>query len=385
MTQYFDSGWFRRNNVHPFFAVFIGCAICFGCLLAFQFLSVFFASLIFKIPAEDLILQGLSSGADENFINAQKFIQVVSTAGGFFGGVFLTARLCSKNTFSFLSLRTKVNPTMLLLCMLAMMAALPLILWLGYQNEHIHLPQWLKGLEDSMRRMESDLEGVVKKFMQADSVSAMALNVFILAMLPAMGEELFFRGFMQRTFFTFLNPHFAIFVTSVIFSAIHFQFLGFIPRLFIGMYLGYIAFWSRSLWLPIAAHFANNAFQLIGYYAYQKGVSNLDVDSDKKIPTQLVLGSLLISSLLIAFIYNHYRKSSRVLGIDKENWIKIFTVTNLFEAELMKGRLMDAGIAAVIITSRDRMNLVLSGSIGVYVQKENEIAATEIINQPANE
>src|SRR5207344_1198984 len=92
------------------------------------------------------------------------------------------------------------------------------------------------------------------------SVLSLAINLFIIAFLPALGEELFFRGMMQKLFSQLTkNNHLAIIITSIIFSAIHLQFYGFLPRMVLGIFLGYLLVWSGSLWLPILAHFVNNA------------------------------------------------------------------------------------------------------------------------------
>jgi membrane protease YdiL (CAAX protease family) len=112
------------------------------------------------------------------------------------------------------------------------------------------------------------------------------LNLLVIAIVPAIGEELLFRGYLQQSFSNWLsNPHVAIIVTAVLFSAIHLHFQAFLPRFILGVLLGYLFYWSGSLWLPILAHFANNAQAVIISYPTFKvdsGVYSVlsDIDGD---------------------------------------------------------------------------------------------------------
>jgi len=105
--------------------------------------------------------------------------------------------------------------------------------------------------------------------MKEGSSGALALNILIIAILPAFGEELIFRGVLQKILSDlFRNKHAAVWVTALFFSAVHLQFFGFLPRLILGLAFGYLYLWSGTLWLPIIAHFVNNAVPALGAFFY---------------------------------------------------------------------------------------------------------------------
>jgi membrane protease YdiL (CAAX protease family) len=107
----------------------------------------------------------------------------------------------------------------------------------------------------------------------------MILNLFIIAILPAVGEEFFFRGVLQKILIKlFKSGHVGIWVTAFIFSAIHFQFFGFVPRFILGLIFGYLFFWSGTLWLPVISHFINNAVPVI--MAYIQGMEKFNAPTD---------------------------------------------------------------------------------------------------------
>jgi hypothetical protein len=107
----------------------------------------------------------------------------------------------------------------------------------------------------------------------------LAFNIFLIALIPAFGEELFFRGAVQGIIQEKMNVKFAIWITAIVFSAIHMQFYGFLPRMLLGAFFGYLLFWSENLWLPIAAHFTNNAVAIVFYYLKYNGYKLPDIDT----------------------------------------------------------------------------------------------------------
>src|SRR5690606_2422366 len=115
-----------------------------------------------------------------------------------------------------------------------------------------------------MKVQELQMEKITEKILQVTSFSGLLLNLLVIAIIPAIGEELLFRGCLQPVFHRWTkNIHIAIWITAIIFSAIHVQFYGFIPRMLMGAVFGYMLYWGRSIWLPIIAHFINNATAVI--------------------------------------------------------------------------------------------------------------------------
>ena len=151
----------------------------------------------------------------------------------------------------------------------------------GQLNSGMVLPDWLSGVEQWMKDKEDYANHLMDLIMTPETFSGMWLNILIIAALPAIGEELIFRGVFQKIFHNlFRSGHLSVWVTSFLFSAIHFQFYGFLPRFILGLIFGYLFLWSRNLWLPVIAHFINNAVPTVG--AYLKGWEAINEPSVSK-------------------------------------------------------------------------------------------------------
>lgn len=165
-----------------------------------------------------------------------------------------------------------------LIAFLFAVAALPMISMLADWNNGIELPSFLASVEEMMRQMEEQAKVLTERFLQTSSVGMMVANLFVMALLPAVCEEMMFRGWLQRVLGKSVNYHTAIWVSAFVFSAIHFQFYGFIPRMLIGAALGYLYYYTGSLWMSIIAHFTNNAAAVVFAFLSYNGYANIDFD-----------------------------------------------------------------------------------------------------------
>jgi membrane protease YdiL (CAAX protease family) len=165
-----------------------------------------------------------------------------------------------------------------------MLIAQPAINLLGHINSQLALPSWLSGLEQMMKSMEESAAVLTDSMLSTDSVLTMLANLLIIGSLPAVAEELTFRGVLQRLFQTSADtslesakvPHLAIWVTAIIFSAIHMQFYGFVPRMLMGALFGYMLVWTGSMWIPMLMHFVNNGIAVLLYFISNKAGWDLD-------------------------------------------------------------------------------------------------------------
>lgn len=142
----------------------------------------------------------------------------------------------------------------------------PFINLLAYINEQMVLPEFLSGLENQIREMEDRAGELTKQMLDVSTLNGLFFNLFVMAAMPAFGEELFCRGALQNIFSEKFNKYTAVWIVAVIFSLIHFQMYGFLPRMVLGAVLGYLLVWSGSLWLPILVHFINNATIVLASY-----------------------------------------------------------------------------------------------------------------------
>jgi len=190
------------------------------------------------------------------------------------------AKLFENGSRKFYFLRRKASLVIVLIGGFAMILLLPFVNWLGDINAAMSLPSSMKGLEEWMKIAESSAEAMILAFVSETQWHVLIVNLFMIAIIPAIGEELIFRGIIMRKLKDwFGNVHVAVIVSAIIFSAFHMQFYGFLPRMFLGIVLGYMFVWSGSLWLPMFAHFVNNGFAVVIAWLHASGRLEQDMDS----------------------------------------------------------------------------------------------------------
>ena len=214
-----------------------------------------------------------------NSTNGLLFMQGVQTIV-LFGvtalvGVWLTER---ENPFNQMSLNRRLSFNQVLISFFFAVAALPLIAMLAEWNKGMEFPSFLASVEEMMRQMEESAKVLTERFLNTSSVGMLFINLFVMAFLPAMCEEMLFRGWLQRILVARVNYHVAIWMVAFVFSAIHFQFYGFVPRMLIGAALGYLYCYTGSLWAPIIAHFTNNAMAVVTAFLSYNGYTSIDFD-----------------------------------------------------------------------------------------------------------
>jgi membrane protease YdiL (CAAX protease family) len=170
-------------------------------------------------------------------------------------------------------------------------------------NAAMDLPDALSGLEKWMRDKEDQLSVMTEFLTSYKSFSQLLIALFVVTLLPALGEEMLFRGVIQTKIFQeSRNIHVAIWVSAAIFSAIHFQFYGFLPRMMLGALFGYLYYWTGNLWVAILAHFVNNGFVLVMMYLHNVGIVEINIEEAKSMSFLLILASLVVSAGILGGI-----------------------------------------------------------------------------------
>ncbi|MFV0554948.1 MAG: lysostaphin resistance A-like protein [Mangrovibacterium sp.] len=199
---------------------------------------------------------------DSNYISLLRFSQVVQSVFMFGVPSLLLAYLYGERAAQYLYLDGKARFQTWLYCLLVFVLALPIVSLSGLINEQVRLPQAWSSIETWMKTSEDFAQFVVQKMVD-EPHAPIWINYLVIAVVPALVEELLFRGALQRIFIKMSkNTHWGIWISAFIFSAIHMQFYGFLPRMLLGALFGYIVCYSGSLWVSIALHFINNSFAL---------------------------------------------------------------------------------------------------------------------------
>ncbi len=174
-------------------------------------------------------------------------------------------------------------------------------------NAHVHFPEFMKGFEGWARDYEDRAESLTKYMTQFSSIGEFLVAFLVIALLPAFGEELVFRGMLQPQLVRITkNSHVAIWVTAALFSAFHVQFFGFVPRMLLGALFGYLYYWSGNLLIPMVAHFANNGVSVLALYLHQKGIVDMDMESTEAAPWPSVLIFTLVVGALLYYFKNFF-------------------------------------------------------------------------------
>ena len=175
------------------------------------------------------------------------------------------------------------------------MVAFPFVNYVANWNAGVEIPTFIG---DWMQGKETNASELTQLFLNMPSWGLLIFNLIMIALLPALGEELIFRGIIQRGLHRQLgNPHVGIWLAAALFSAIHFQFFGFVPRMLMGVAMGYLLFWSGNLWYPIIAHFTNNALSVILAFGVQHGNIEPAIEN-----TGLDNGSIASFSLIFCIV-----------------------------------------------------------------------------------
>ena len=237
--------------------------------------------LIFVVAFAGLFLSSVAILLCANYINnivVMKWLQLVQTVFTFVLPAFLLAHFVGQGV-SYLKFTPIRSPFIWFAVILLMPLALPAVNWLKSLNDLVVLPHFMSGIELWMQQMENQSEVLTDKFLSVSSYSGLALNLLVMAAIPALGEELFFRGILQTVLGEKLNRHLAVWITAFIFSAIHLQFYGFLPRFCLGAALGYLFLFSGSIWASIVAHFINNALAVLLFFLTFNGYLTFDMDA----------------------------------------------------------------------------------------------------------
>ncbi|ADQ18677.1 Abortive infection protein [Leadbetterella byssophila DSM 17132] len=292
-----------------------GILILFGFLcLAFVLASILQAGMLFMNMMKEGNLDMEALGEGMNLLTSSRsgwwtliWMQGLSSMILFIGTSLAYWSWMEKKRFSDFNSNAFPGVSTLLFVFLIQISFLPLNALVTSWNEGLHLPEALKGLEAVMKEMERQAAEITEFLAKSDTIGQLLMNIIVIGIIAGIGEELLFRGLIQRKFIrVFGNYHLAIWAAAIIFSSIHFQFYGFFPRVLLGALFGYFYVWTGNIWVPILAHIFNNSLAVIMYHLVHKGIISKDFEKMDNIPLIYVALSTVIFAFLI---YRFYPKN----------------------------------------------------------------------------
>ena len=286
-----------NRTAHPFLQLLMLFAVSFGLMGVASMASVLlaFAGVDIQSPSNLLIMQAL--------------IQLIS----FVGPVALLVWLYHRDeVVPFLRLDFSRRAWLLALVGLAAWGLLmPLMDWSGVWNDGWHFPSPFEPVEQMLRNIGEQTQGVMERLLAGAGVGTLVGNLLVIAVVPAVCEELFFRAGMQNLMLRWAkNPHVAIWVTAAVFSLFHGEIFAFVPRLIMGAVLGYLYFGTNSLVPNMVAHFFNNAMVVVLYWLIARGVLDIDPEAPMAAAWPITLGCTVASVAILWMIYGKKLKIS---------------------------------------------------------------------------
>ncbi len=246
-------------------------------------------------------------------------MQGMTSVGGFIIAPLIFYFTAVKGNFfrDFFNSKTAALPVILMVFVIVfsfMVVNTVFIEW----NAGIKLPEALSGFEQWAKNLEESMAAITEYLTQFDSVGYFIFAVIVVALIPAAGEELVFRGFLQNIFRRITkNHHAAIWLAAFLFGAIHFQFYGMVPRILLGALFGYLYLWTGNLLIPVFAHFVNNGVSLTALFIHQRGMTNIDMESTEALPS----GYVVIFSFLFVTSLFYFKKYLNQKGEKNEGLV----------------------------------------------------------------
>lgn len=283
------------GGLHPFVKLLL-----LAMLMLAGMLVIVFVGILAALPFAGMgIFEQLTGGAADN-LNILRYLQILSHFGLFVIPGLVFAFLVGHKPLDYLQGNRIPGAINFLIPALVMTAVVPAVHALMQLNQQLSLPEAMSGLEHWMRQTEDAAEVMMERLLNVSGTRALLFNLFMIAVLPAIGEEFIFRGAVQRIFRQWTgNVHVAVFIAAVLFSAMHLQFYGFLPRLLLGIILGYMFVMTNNIWVPVFAHFFNNAAAVIVFHtAYNTDLISPDAMAGSQFSLLIIAVSVWVTAML---------------------------------------------------------------------------------------
>jgi membrane protease YdiL (CAAX protease family) len=282
--------------------------VAFGALVLLQGISLALVPFLFQVSMEDLMSLVAGNYDIPNGRMALLFTQGIGSGLGFCAATWIIVRFLEKANLNWTKQLSRVSGKNLALVTSMTVGGMLFNGLLMYWNSLLVLPDFLSGVEQWMRDMETQLMELTQYLTDFQSIPELLAGILVIGVFAGVGEEMFFRGLIQPKMQRyFQSPHLGIWITAFIFSAIHVQFYGFLPRMFLGALFGYLYHYTGSLFYPILGHILNNTFTLLLVYASNEGLIELDVQSTDTVSYPGALVGFLV--LILGFLY--FKKVNR--------------------------------------------------------------------------
>ncbi|QNF35396.1 CPBP family intramembrane metalloprotease [Adhaeribacter swui] len=302
---------FISKDLHPITAILLSLFFMVGGFFVGMFVAFVVINLFLNFGVTEVLRLMQNPGLEPNGKIAINLFQGITHLCAFTLGPLYFLLSSGQSAGTYLSPQKYVPLGLGILSALLILFIMPANSWIINWNANLQFPEALKAFETWAKTKEDTLKVLTQELTVFDNMGQFWLGMFVFGLIPAIGEEIVFRGILQRNLVISLrNAHVAIWLAAFIFGAIHMQFYGFVPRMLLGVILGYLYFWSGNIWVPIAGHFMNNGFIVLTLYLQQQKMINYEVDSTAVMPWTSILFSVVISVLTLLYLQRGFKNSA---------------------------------------------------------------------------
>ncbi len=292
--------------------------IAFGVLLInlflFSIIAEYTCTFFYQISISEFLSTINLAKPNTNEINALRLFQGLVSIGTFIFSSLILALIFKQKPLEYLGLRHFPNRIYLLLVPCLLLISMPLLSWLIELNGQLTLPSFMAGVENTLKAIEAKNEKMYAIMLTMTSYDHLIANIFVMALIPAIGEELFCRGVLLNIYYDYSGKFIkSVIIVALIFTLFHMQVYKFIPMMALAILLGLLIGWTQSIWASILFHFLNNTMAVIGSYYNQKGIKNFMTDNHEHVPYVLTLFSFLLTVALIAWITKFAKRQTQII------------------------------------------------------------------------
>ncbi len=301
-----------------FLSLLVLVLISFGVMIVLQGIALIISIPLFDIGLSDI--EALVSGNLDhpNGRNALLFIQGIGSGLAFWVAALVVAKFIDKASFEWQHQMGRFKFTGLLWTILILIGTMLFNSILISWNASLELPEALSDIERYMRLKEDELMELTKYFTDFQNIGEFLLGFLVIGILAGIGEEVLFRGVLQPKLQYYLgNPHAGIWIAAFIFSAIHFQFYGFFPRMLLGAVFGYLYHYSGTLTYPIIGHILNNGITVVLIYLDKLGKLDFDMEDTEQVDWPYALLGLVLLVAAFKIFRDKHRKIDRHEELEK--------------------------------------------------------------------
>lgn len=286
-------------NQPEIFQILIAIGVVFGLMLLVQSLTELMLSSYYQLSTKVILedVEGFMTQFGHD-LNIFRLAQMINTTVVFGGAAIIMSYFLTKSPFGFFKFNKLANWGSLVFIPFMMIAVLPIAMVVQHFISMISFPEkWLE--------MQATMGALQKGMLGDASLIIFAINLVMIAVLPAIFEELLFRGVLQRLFIRMTGtPHLGIIITGFVFGLIHMQIINLLPIAILGILLGYLYYWTQNIWFPILAHFFFNGMQAMGYFVATKNQSFNNLEEMEMLPIGYTLAAIAIFAISTFYFYS---------------------------------------------------------------------------------